>query len=71
MENYSKGEVREIEMTSVFVLDDAAVEMKVNANSKIRNLLGYSMKKIKVKISFHLFPIIEEKTGQFMQITRF
>lgn len=47
MENYTKGEVKEVELQPVFVLDNSGIEMRVNAGSKIRNLLGYSMKKMK------------------------
>ncbi|OWF44748.1 ribonuclease P protein subunit p25-like protein [Mizuhopecten yessoensis] len=47
MENYTKGEVQEVSMAVPFSLDNSGVEMKVSAGSKLRNLLGYSMKKIK------------------------
>lgn len=47
MENYTKGEVLEVPMDTPFPLDNSVIEMKVTAGSKLRNLLGYSMKKIK------------------------
>lgn len=47
MENYLKGEVREVEMPDMFSLGKKDVHMKVAAGSKIRNLMGYAMKKIK------------------------
>ncbi|XP_033762054.1 ribonuclease P protein subunit p25-like protein [Pecten maximus] len=47
MENYTKGEVHEVPTSVPFPLENSGVEMKVTAGSKIRNLLGYSMKKIK------------------------
>ncbi|XP_060079290.1 ribonuclease P protein subunit p25-like protein isoform X2 [Ylistrum balloti] len=47
MENYTKGEVLEVSMDVPFPLDSSRVEMKVTVGSKLRNLLGYSMKKIK------------------------
>ena len=48
MEQYSKGEVRMVETPPVFTMDETGIEMKVNAGSKIRNLLGFAMKKLKV-----------------------
>lgn len=47
MEQYQKGEVRVVVTTSVFVMDESGVEMKVNAGSKIRNLMGFALTKIK------------------------
>lgn len=47
MDNYTKGEVHEVPSTVFFTLDNSGIEMKVTAGSKLRNLLGYSMKKIK------------------------
>lgn len=47
MENYSKGEVKEVEEAPVFSLGSKDVHMRVNSGSKIRNLMGYAMKKIK------------------------
>ena len=54
MENYTKGEVVTVEMEPVFQLDKTSVEMKVAGGSKIRHLLAYSMKRIKVLIKLHL-----------------
>lgn len=48
MENYVKGEVREVEESPAFSLGTNDVHMRVAAGSKIRNLMGYAMKKIKV-----------------------
>ena len=48
MEQYNKGQVRVLEVPPVFTLDESGVEMKVNAGSKIRNLMGFAMKKLKV-----------------------
>ncbi|XP_048754571.1 ribonuclease P protein subunit p25-like protein [Ostrea edulis] len=47
MENYTRGETREVEMEPVFEIDKDCVDMKVNAGSKIRNLMGYAMNKVK------------------------
>lgn len=52
MENYTKGETREVEMEPLFEVDQTCVDMKVNAGSKIRNLMGYAMNKIKVSDSW-------------------
>lgn len=43
-----KGEVREVEEPPAFCLGTNDVHMRVAAGSKIRNLMGYAMKKIKV-----------------------
>lgn len=51
MENYTKGETREVEMEPLFEVDQTGVDMKVNAGSKIRNLMGYAMNKVKVSDS--------------------
>ena len=50
MENYEKGEVREIEDDVTLETDENALHMKVNQGSKIRNLIGYAMKKFKVSV---------------------
>ncbi|XP_062574435.1 ribonuclease P protein subunit p25-like protein [Saccostrea cucullata] len=47
MENYTKGETREVEMEPVFEVNENCVDMKVNAGSKIRNVMGYAMNKVK------------------------
>ncbi|XP_071158323.1 ribonuclease P protein subunit p25-like protein isoform X2 [Mytilus edulis] len=47
MEQYDKGEVRMVEAPSIFSLNETGIEMKVNAGSKIRNLMGFAMKKMK------------------------
>lgn len=52
MENYEKGEVVEVEEPPVFTLADNDVHMKVSGGSKIRNVMGYAMKKIKVTKQF-------------------
>ena len=55
MENYVKGEVKEVEECDVFTLGSNDVHMRVAAGSKIRNLMGYAMKKIKVS---NLIPVL-------------
>ena len=52
MENYKKGEVRELEDCTRLQMSESAVHMKVNYGSKIRNLMGYAIKKMKVRDSF-------------------
>ncbi|KAK3103243.1 hypothetical protein FSP39_017770 [Pinctada imbricata] len=47
MEHYTKGETIEVEVPPVFPPDGATVEMRVNAGSKIRNLMGFAIKKMK------------------------
>ncbi|XP_052095495.1 ribonuclease P protein subunit p25-like protein [Mytilus californianus] len=47
MEQYDKGEVRMVEAPPIFILNETGIEMKVNAGSKIRNLMGFAMKKMK------------------------
>ncbi|XP_052811711.1 ribonuclease P protein subunit p25-like protein [Mya arenaria] len=47
MENYEKGEVKEVEDSPVFHLGESDVFMRVSGGSKIRNVMGYAMKKIK------------------------
>ncbi|KAL4217506.1 Solute carrier 2 [Mactra antiquata] len=47
MENYSKGEVKELEDPMVFTLSTNDINMRVAAGSKIRNLMGFAMNKIK------------------------
>ena len=48
MENYTKGEVEEVEEPPVFSLDETGVQMRVTGGSKLKNLMGFAMKKIKV-----------------------
>ncbi len=49
VENYEKGEVREIEEQVEAITTDAnAIHMQVNVGSKIRNLMAYATKKFKV-----------------------
>lgn len=50
MENYEKGEVIEVDEPPVFSLADNDITMRVSGGSKIRNVMGYAMKKIKVLI---------------------
>ncbi|XP_046367841.2 ribonuclease P protein subunit p25-like protein [Haliotis rufescens] len=48
MENYVKGETREVEEPAPFsALHDNVVEMRVSAGSKIRNIMGYAIKRMK------------------------
>ena len=54
MENYTKGETVEEDAPPTFPQDEALVEMRVNAGSKIWNLMGFAMKKIKVRIAIIL-----------------
>lgn len=55
MEQYDKGEVRVVEAPPIFVLNETGIEMKVNAGSKIRNLMGFAMKKMKVCVNLFTF----------------
>ena len=48
MENYTKGEVKEVEEPPVFSLDETGIQMRVTGGSKLKNLMGFAMKKIKV-----------------------
>ena len=48
MENYEKGQVVEVEEPPVFALADSDVHMRVSGGSKIRNVMGFAMKKVKV-----------------------
>lgn len=48
MENYTKGEVKEVEDPPVFPLDESGIQMRVTGGSKLQNLMGFAMKKIKV-----------------------
>lgn len=47
MENYTKGEVKEVDEPPIFPLDETGIQMRVTGGSKIRNLMGFAMKKIK------------------------
>ena len=51
MENYTKGEVKEVEEPPVFSLDETGIQMRVTGGSKLKNLMGFAMKKIKVVLS--------------------
>ena len=51
MENYTKGEVKEVEEAPIFPLDKTGVQMRVTGGSKLKNLMGFAMKKIKVRSS--------------------
>ncbi len=48
VENYRRGDVQEVKDCVRLKMSDSAVHMKVNYGSKIRNLMGYAMKKMKV-----------------------
>lgn len=48
MENYTKGEVKEVEDPPVFPLNESGIQMRVTGGSKLQNLMGFAMKKIKV-----------------------
>lgn len=61
MENYTKGETREVEMEPLFEVDQTCVDMKVNAGSKIRNLMGYAMNKVKVSDSWWAMQLIRSR----------
>ena len=45
MENYTKGEVKEVEDPYPFSVDEA-LQMRITAGSKIRNVMGFAMKKM-------------------------
>ncbi|ELU16798.1 hypothetical protein CAPTEDRAFT_38823, partial [Capitella teleta] len=47
MENYTKGEVKELEDVPCLPFHESVVHMKVNYGSKMKNILGYATKKIK------------------------
>ena len=59
VENYEKGEVREIdEEDNSLVTDENAFHMKVAHGSKIRNLMGYAMKRMKVRAyKYHIYTV--------------
>eukprot|EP00916_Digyalum_oweni_P001700 GHVL01003234.1.p1 GENE.GHVL01003234.1~~GHVL01003234.1.p1 ORF type:complete len:206 (-),score=23.53 GHVL01003234.1:602-1219(-) len=48
MENYTKGETEEVEDVYPFDVDDA-VQMRITQGSKIRNVMGFAMKKMAEK----------------------
>lgn len=47
MDNYVKGEVKQLDPEPVFqdIIVEGAIEMKVKAGSKIRNLMSFALKK--------------------------
>ncbi|KAH3716949.1 hypothetical protein DPMN_059683 [Dreissena polymorpha] len=47
MENYEIGEVKVVEEPGVFSLGKNDVTMRVSPGTKIRNVMGFAMKKIK------------------------
>jgi uncharacterized membrane protein (Fun14 family) len=51
VDNYEKGEVKELEDVLPSWFNQQAISMKVNAGSKIRNLMTYALKKINVIIA--------------------
>ena len=51
MENYEKGDVREVDDDMDLTFDPGVIHMKVSAGSKIRNLMGFAMKKMKVRLT--------------------
>ena len=49
MDQYEKGETKELECEDLKLpLVDNVIHMRVNHGSKIRNLMGYAIKKMKV-----------------------
>ena len=63
VENYEKGEVKETEQDwSSLGLDfhSSVVHMRVSGGSKIRNLMGYAMKKMKVSCAQTLWVLRPE-----------
>lgn len=54
MENYSKGKTTEVGDIIDLQFDENAVHMRVAAGSKIKNLMGFAMKQIKVLISLYV-----------------
>lgn len=48
MENYTKGEVKEVEDPFPFRVEDS-LQMRVTAGSKIRNLMGFGLKNMTEK----------------------
>lgn len=57
MEHYTKGEVSPLEEIEepCFKLHEHAVHMTVNYGSKIRNLMGFALKKMQVRFFFFTF----------------
>ena len=49
VENYVKGEEREVEDKVDLPFHENVIHMKVASGSKIRNVMGYAMKQMKVK----------------------
>lgn len=47
MENYEKGEVQELEDKSTLTISESTLRMHVNSGSKIKNLMGFAMNKMK------------------------
>lgn len=45
MENYTKGEVKEVDDPYPFSVDDT-VQMRINQGTKIRNVMGFAFKKM-------------------------
>lgn len=52
VDNYVKGEVKQLDPEPVFqdIIVEGAIEMKVKAGSKIRNLMSFALKKFEVLI---------------------
>ena len=48
MENFEKGETREVDEELPFASYVNIIQMKVTAGSKIKNVIGYALKKLKV-----------------------
>ena len=57
MEHYTKGEVSPLEEIEepCFKLNEQAIQMTVNYGSKIRNLMGFALKKMEVRFKFFPF----------------
>jgi len=56
VENYEKGEVKELEdHVNMQCLLENAVHMNVNAGSKIHNLMRFAAKKMNVRLAYILF----------------
>ncbi len=69
MEHYVLGETRDVEDEDPAQLttDPNAVHMRVKDGSKIRNLMGYAMKKIKVNHHIHFQISVADKTSKSVE----
>lgn len=59
MENYEKGEVKELEDVLPAWFPSSAVCMKVNTGSKIRNLMSFALNKMKVRLRIDIATVTD------------